>query len=83
MKIWYFAGNTLLVEYEGRPYKIELNSNEPPYLLEVNPNDNVETAFERFLKFCYVPWYHARVMPKPKTTAKRVSTIFETWRANQ
>ncbi len=77
MKIWYFAGNKLLVEYEGRPYKVELNSNEPPYLLDVNPNDDIETAFERFLKFCLEPWYHVRVMPKPKTTAKRVSAIFE------
>lgn len=83
MKIWYFTGDTLLVEYEGRPYKVQLNSDEPPVLLDVNPNDDIETAFERFLKFCLVPWYHARVMPKPKTIANRVRTIFESLKTTQ
>ena len=80
MKIWFFAGDTLLVEYEGRPYKVELNSDEPPYHLCVNPNDDVSMAFSRFLKFAYEPWYHGRVIPKPKTTAKRVMAIFDAWK---
>ncbi len=79
MKIWYFSGDTLLVEYEGRPYKVELNSDEPPIFLNVVPNDDVATAFERCMKFSFAAWYYGRVIPKPKTTAKRVVKIFEDW----
>lgn len=80
MKIWYFAGNTLLVEYEGRPYQVTLDSDEPPRLLDSVPDDSVESAFERFMKFSFTGWYYGRVIPKPKTTAKRVDKIFDTWK---
>jgi len=81
MQIWYFADDTLLVEYEGLPYKVELNSNEPPLFLDAMPNDDVEIAFERFMKFSFAVWYYGRVISKPKTTAKRVMEIFEDWKA--
>lgn len=81
MEIWYFSGDTLLVEYEGRPYQVELNSGEPPVCLNLVPNDDVATAFERVMKFSFDPWYYGQVIPKPKTTAKRVQKIFDDWQA--
>ena len=82
MKIWYFESDTLLVEYEGCPYKVMLDSDEPPILLDTVPEDDVETAFERFMKFSS-GWYYGRVIPKPKTTAKRVEKIFDTWKKTE